>query len=80
MYSEGWIGAAAANYYHSERQPTEVTEDNWVTEENWNYGFGVGAEWLLGTRWSLQAEIQFTHDGKDDNFILFPQAGLFYYW
>ena len=75
-----FLAAAAANYYHSKREPVAGNEDNWVTEENWNYGFGVGGEWLIGKRWSLQAEIQFTHDGEDDNFILLPQAGAFYYW
>ncbi|MFO7653166.1 MAG: hypothetical protein R6X25_05015 [Candidatus Krumholzibacteriia bacterium] len=71
-----FLAAGLSRYYHRERhddRPDEVAE-------HWNYGFGVGTEFLAGERWSFQVELDFTHEGDDDDFLLFPQVGFFFYW
>jgi hypothetical protein len=65
-----------ARYHHKrvhDDRPDEV-------EESWNSGLGVGTEFLLGERWSAQVDLSFTYEGRDDNIMLFPQAGVYFYW
>jgi opacity protein-like surface antigen len=71
-----FLATGAGRYYHK-KTPENAREE---VDAHWNYGFGVGTEFLLTERWSLQVELDFTHDGDDDTFTLFPQVGTFFYW
>ena len=69
--------AAGAGYFFDE----EMTEnDVWEKEKNWNVGGGVGMEYLMGKRWSLQIEGDFAHLGSSGDIKVIPQAGIYYYW
>jgi hypothetical protein len=69
--------SAGAGYYFDEEQ---VQTDVWVKEKNWNVGAGVGLEYLMGRRWSLQIEGDFAHLGSSGDIKVIPQAGIYYYW
>jgi len=49
-------------------------------ERDWNLGAGVGIEYLLWPRWSLQLDLSFTWLSGEDAVYLLPQAGLLFYW
>jgi hypothetical protein len=40
----------------------------------------VGVEWLLGERWAVKADADFTWQDQDDSVTVWPQAGLLFYW
>jgi len=71
-----FIAAGTAYFYDDEQIRTDV----WETEKNWNLGGGVGMEYLMGKRWSLQIEGDFAHLGKSGDIKVIPQAGIYYYW
>ena len=43
-------------------------------------GAGVGLEYMMGRRWSLQAEGDFTYFGDSGDIKVIAQAGIYYYW
>jgi hypothetical protein len=49
-------------------------------DKNWNVGAGVGLEYLMGRRWSLQIEGDFAYHGDSGDIKVIPQAGIYYYW
>ena len=69
--------SAGAGYFFEDEQ---VRTDVWETEKNWNVGAGVGMEYLMGKRWSLQIEGDFAHLGSSGDIKVIPQAGIYYYW
>jgi hypothetical protein len=71
-----FLAAGIARYHHKRVHDDRPDE----TDVSWNSGFGVGTEFLVGERWSAQVELDFTYESDDDNILLFPQAGLFFYW
>ena len=75
-----FFGAGLAYFHH--RKKIEIADGGQSSRTNnsLNAGFGVGVELLRGERWSLQIEGDFTHESDDDSFLLFPQAGVFYYF
>ena len=46
----------------------------------WNFGAGVGIEFLLWTRWALKLDLSFTWLGEEEAVYPLPQAGLLFYW
>ena len=71
-----YLSAGTAYFYDDEMREADV----WVKETNWNYGAGVGLEYLMGKRWSLQAEGDFAHHGDSGDIKVIGQAGIYYYW
>jgi len=66
----------AGYFYHKELHDDRADD----LSEYWNTGFGVGVEFLRSERISVQVEGDFTHEGDDDDFIFFPQVGVFFYF
>ncbi|MFH1843672.1 MAG: hypothetical protein ABIF77_10760 [bacterium] len=66
----------AGYFYHKELHDNRADD----LSEYWNTGFGVGVEFLRSERISVQVEGDFTHEGDDDDFIFFPQVGVFFYF
>ena len=64
---------------HREKVTTDGRED-WDGDPNWNAGFGVGAEYLMGDRWSVKGDVDFTYRDEDESITLWPQLGVFFYW
>ncbi len=75
-----FVAAGLGYYYHSQRVEVVGGPDRWQRDDSWNTGFGVGGELLQGERWSIQLEADFTHQGDDGSIIVFPQAGVYYYF
>jgi hypothetical protein len=71
-----FIVAGIARYYHEKVKQDAENEE----EVSWNSGVGVGTEFLIGRRWSLQVDLSFTYESKDRDIMLFPQAGAYFYW
>ena len=71
-----YLSAGGAYFYDDEK----TDDDLWVKETNWNYGAGVGLEYLMGKRWSLQGEGNFAHHGNSGDITVIGQAGIYYYW
>ena len=70
-------GAGGAGYfYHKKREDG----DSYTTSEVVNAGLGVGVEYLLGERLSLQVEGDFTYEGDDKDIKFLPQLGVFFYF
>ncbi len=69
--------AAGTAYFFDEEQ---VRPDVWEKDKNWNVGAGVGLEYLMGKRWSLQIEGDFAYYGDSGDIKVIPQAGIYYYW
>jgi len=53
---------------------------DWTEDPSWASGFGVGAEYLMGSRWSLKGDVDFTYRQDKDSITLWPQVGVFFYW
>lgn len=45
-----------------------------------NFGAGVGVEFLLWPRWALKCDVTFTWLGSKEAVYPLPQAGLIFYW
>jgi hypothetical protein len=71
-----YLSAGTGYFYDNE----QVQPDAWVTDKNWNVGAGVGLEYLMGRRWSLQVEGDFARLGDSGDIKVIPQAGIYYYW
>lgn len=69
--------AAGAGYFYDEEK---IQADTWEKDKNWNVGAGVGMEYLMGRRWSLQVEADFAYLGDSGDIKVVPQAGIYYYW
>jgi hypothetical protein len=75
-----FLVAGLGYYNHRERERQGDGTESWRTQRNWNSGFGVGVERLMGERWALKVDLDFTYRDKNDSVTLWPQAGLFFYW
>lgn len=76
-----YTGGGAGYFYHKERQGENPDgSTRWTTSTHWNYGFGVGVEWLQGGRLSFQVDGNFTYQGDSEDIIFLPQVGVFYYF
>ena len=71
-----FLSGGLGNFYHDEK----TGPDQWEDANHWNTGAGVGIEFLQGVRWSWLAELDFVHEGEDDQVKVFPQLGIYYYW
>lgn len=69
--------AAGTGYFYDDEQ---VQPDVWQTESHWNYGAGVGLEYLFGRRWAAQFEGDFAYHGDSSDITVVPQLGIYYYW
>lgn len=67
-------------YAHDQRVVHDDGSDDWNLDKSLNAGFGVGVERLIGDRWALKADLDFTYEGKDDDIQPWPQVGLLFYW
>jgi len=76
LYLAGGLGY----FYHNERIGTEPNPDVWKTDKVYNLGAGVGVEYLLSPRVSLQGELDFVHESDSGDITVAPQVGLYYYW
>ncbi len=75
-----YLTAGAAYFYDKEKSSAASAPDQWLLDTGWNTGGGVGVEYLKGDRWSLQVEADFVHDENQQETILVPQVGVYYYW
>ena len=75
-----YLVGGAARYHDEDRKTDAQGNDYWDATTRWNAGFGVGVEWLLGERWAVGGDIDFTWQDKDDSITIWPQAGLLFYW
>lgn len=66
-----FLGAGIGHYYHK--------SPDW-TRDHVNTSFGVGLERLYGERTAVQLEVDFLYQGDEDSVILFPQAGVYFYF
>jgi len=75
-----YLGAGMGYFYHRELVSDEGDDEIWNKNKDWNVGGGVGLEYLLGTRWAVQGELDFVHIGDSGDIKVAPQAGIHYYW
>ncbi len=75
-----FLVAGAAYYSHDEQVNRDDGTQGWDLEKSANAGFGVGVERLIGDRWALKLDLDFTYEGDDGDIRPWPQAGLFFYW
>ena len=54
--------------------------DTAKVSDSLNTGFGLGVEWLHSQRFSVQGELDFTHESDGGAITVFPQVGIFYYF
>jgi hypothetical protein len=66
-----YLDAGLAYYYN---------KDDGEADKTLNSGFGVGLERLMGERWSVQVQLDFTYWDAEDSLMMFPQLGLYYYF
>ena len=67
-------------YSHDEQVKRDDGTQGWDLSKSANAGFGVGVERLIGDRWALKLDLDFTYEGDDGDIRPWPQAGLFFYW
>jgi hypothetical protein len=67
-------------YNDQDRKRNEAGQEYWANDKQWNTGFGVGAERLLGERFAFKLDVDFTYGDKDESITVWPQAGLLFYW
>lgn len=65
---------------HRERFLDAQGDEDWHEDPSWASGFGVGAEYLMGSRWSIKGDLDFTYRQDKESITLWPQAGVFFYW
>jgi hypothetical protein len=75
-----FVAGGIGYFYHQDRQTVLGGDDLVATRHSWNTGFGVGVEMLRGERWSVQVELDFTHEGRDGSVTVFPQVGTYFYF
>ena len=75
-----FISGGGAYFYDKEKTGTSGGVDVFETEENWNWGGGIGLEYLQGERWAWKVEADFASLGASGNIKVIPQAGISYYW
>lgn len=71
-----YLGGGAGYFYDS----NEVQADVWETDKNWNYGAGVGLEYLIWKRVGIQFDGDFAKHGDSGDITVIAQAGIHYYW
>jgi hypothetical protein len=71
-----YVGGGAGYFYDSQENQAEA----WETDKNWNYGAGVGLEYLLGKRVGIQFDGDFAKHGDSGDITVIAQAGIHYYW
>ena len=71
-----YLNGGAAYFYDS----NELQADQWETDKNWNYGAGVGLEYLLWKRVGIQLDGDFAKHGDSGDITVIGQAGIHYYW
>ncbi|MBD3222456.1 hypothetical protein GF314_14570 [bacterium] len=67
-------------YANDRDKVTDAAGESWEDDAGWATGFGVGVEYLIGMRWSVKADVDFTYRQSEESITLWPQAGLFFYW
>lgn len=75
-----FTAVGAGFYHHREKTGVDAGGDVFVTDNDWNYGAGVGVEVLQGARWAWLVELDFVHEERTGNTTVSPQAGISYYW
>jgi hypothetical protein len=66
--------------YSNHQEKVSGTDDDWRGDPDWNAGFGVGFEYLMGARWSVKSDVDFTYQRDKDSITIWPQLGLYFYW
>jgi hypothetical protein len=67
--------------YNNHRElVSDAGGEDWREDPAWNAGCGVGLEYLMGSRWSLKGDLDFTYQHDKDSITIWPQAGVFFYW
>ena len=75
-----YLVGGAAMYNNQDKKHDEYGQEYWQNDEQWNVGFGVGAERLLGERWAVNIDVDFTYQEKEESVTIWPQVGLLFYW
>ncbi|MFT5233394.1 MAG: hypothetical protein ACI9UQ_001427 [Candidatus Krumholzibacteriia bacterium] len=75
-----FVSGGGAYFYSEDKVGEFGGEDVFETEKNWNWGGGVGIEYLQGKRWAWKVEADFARLGSSGNIKVIPQAGISYYW
>ncbi len=75
-----YLGAGVGYFYHREMEGHSGGSEIWTKSKDANIGAGVGLEYLMGTRWALQGELDFVHTGENGDIKVAPQVGIHYYW
>lgn len=75
-----FVGAGMGYFYHREMVDNSGESEVWDKNKDVNVGAGVGIEYLMGTRWALQGELDFVHTGENGDIKVAPQVGIHYYW
>lgn len=68
------------SYNNHRERIDEPSGDDWREDPAWNAGAGVGLEYLMGSRWSLKGDLDFTYQEEKDSITIWPQVGVFFYW
>ena len=75
-----FVAAGLGYFYHKERVKVVGGTDTAKVSDSLNTGFGLGVEWLHSQRFSVQGELDFTHESDGGAITVFPQVGIFYYF
>jgi hypothetical protein len=75
-----YLVAGGAYYSHDKQVNRTDGTQGWDLDKSANAGFGVGVERLVGDRWAVKADLDFTYEGDDGDIRPWPQLGLFFYW
>jgi len=75
-----FVSGGGAYFYNKEKVGQSGGDVVFETETNWNWGGGVGLEYLQGKRWAWKVEADFAKLGESGNIKVIPQAGISYYW
>jgi hypothetical protein len=75
-----YVVGGVARFHDEDRKTDAAGQEYWQSSTDWNAGLGVGVEWLLGERWAVSGDVNFTYQDSDDSITIWPQAGLLFYW